>query len=174
MSESAQPTTPRKRRGCLRPLLILVVVVGAMALAARAFLVDRIIVPEDVTYMSPALSPGAPAWLDKLSYRISPPRRGDVVAIAAERARPGYVISRVVALPGESVAAQDGALVIDGDATAESYAHGELPPSFAAQRVSRAHYFVMPDDRSAASAGEVHSGSVPRSDIIGRVLPAGE
>ena len=172
MTDEAKPTPARTRRGCLRFLVVLLALAGALFILGRMFVVQRIRVPEDMTCMSPALTPGAPAWVDKLSLRITAPRRGDMVAVAAPSKPLGVDILRVVALPGEAVAAKDGTLVVDGAPVAESYARGELPGSFAAQRVPRGHYFVLPDDRGAYGARSLPRKPVSRQEIIGRVLPA--
>lgn len=134
---------------------------------------ERFIVPAEVTYMSPALRPGTPVWLDRLGYHITAPHRGDIVAVSAPGAPLGFHILRIVALPGETVAAAQGKLLIDGAAAAGSYAHGLLPLAFGPKRVPREHYFVLADDREAYAARDLRWGPVARREIIGRVLPTG-
>ncbi len=162
-------------------MLVLLLALAAVAFAlARTFVAQRITVPESVTYMSPALQPGGRVWIDKLSYRISSPRRGDIAALVLpgeDNLTERLVFLRIVALPGETVTGKGGRLLVGGAAAAGSYARGELPFSFGANRVPAGHYFVLADDRAAYPPGgqlePVFWGTVPRRDIIGRVLPAG-
>jgi signal peptidase I len=172
MTDELEPTPARARRGCLRVVVVLLALAGALFIVGRMFVVQRIWVPEDVTYMSPALMPGAPAWVDKLSLRITSPRRGDIVAVAARSKPLGIDLLRVVALPGETVAAEDGKLLVDGAPVAESYARGELRGAFATRQVPRGHYLVLPDDRGAYGARSLARKPVSRQEIIGRILPA--
>jgi len=58
--------------------------------------------------MYPTLRPGERVLFDRLTYRLEPPRRGDIV-LACHPARPGLLlVKRLAALPGDAVA-------IDGD-----------------------------------------------------------
>jgi len=164
---------PRRRRGCLRPILILLLLAAAGLVLWRTVLVQPFTVPADVTYMSPALEPGVRAVLDRLAYRITAPRRGDIVAVAVSGAPRGFHILRIIALPGETVAAAQGKLLIDGATAAGSYAQGLLPLTLEPRRVPQAHYFVLADDRDVYAARDVPWGPVARRDIIGRVSPAG-
>jgi len=172
MSHEVEPSEPKPRKGCLRAISALLVLGVAAVLLARLFVVQRITVPEGAMHMFPALQPGSPAWIDKLSHRISSPRRGDIVAVAAPGETEGFVILRIVALPGETVEAKDGALFVDGAPLAESYVRGDLPFSFEPQRVPRRHYFVLADDRGAYADEGLRRGAVREDDLIGRVLPA--
>jgi len=169
-----QPTAPPRRGGCLRPILIVVLLAGAAVGVWRMFVVQRFIVPASVTYMSPALKPGERASLDRLSYHITGPHRGDIVAVAAPGTQLGFDILRVVAMPGEMVEVKAGVLMVDGAAVAESYARGALAMTLEPQRVPRGRYFVLADDRAAYSARNLRWGLVPGRDIIGRIVPAGE
>ena len=158
----------------MRRLVILLVVAGAAYLLWRTFVMRPFTVPEQVNYMAPALEPGTAAVLDRVSYLITPPHRGDIVAVAAPATRLGFEVLRIVAVPGETVEVQGGKLLIEGAAAAESYARGALPLAFPARRVPQGHYFVLADDRGAYYAGrKLGGGVVPRREIMGRVLPAG-
>jgi len=162
----------RRRRGCLRSVPILVILVGAAYGLWRGFAVRRFTIPAGVTDMSPALKPGDRAALDRLGYRVTPPHRGDMIAIRGAESDLGFDIRRIVALPGETVEIKDGVLTVNGARTAESSAHGELRGEFGPERVPRESYFVLPDDRSTCSPSAATS-IVARRDILGRVIPTG-
>jgi len=163
---------PRRRRGCLRSASILVILIGAGYGLWRGFAVRRFTVPAGMTDMSPALRPGDRAALDRLGYRVTPPHRGDMVAVRGAESDLGFDIRRIVALPGETVEIKDGILTVNGARTAESSAHGELQGDLGPERVPRESYFVLPDDRTAYSPSAATS-IVARRDILGRVIPTG-
>jgi signal peptidase I len=163
---------PRRGRGCLRWILILAIVGVTAYLLWRTFVVRQFRVPAAVTDMSPTLRPGDRAGLDKLTYYITPPHRGDIVAIRAPGAELGFDIRRIVALPGETVDIKGGVLTVNGARTADSYAHGKLRGDFGPQRLSEDKYFVLPDDREAYSSSTANP-VVARDDVVGRVVPAG-
>jgi signal peptidase I len=167
-----QERPPRRRGGCGRRLLIFVLIIAAILALGWGFVARPIRVPGDARDMSPALRPGARVWLDKLSYHILPPHRGDIVAVASPSTGGGLRVARIVALPGDAVSARDGKLLIDGAAVAESYAHGSLPGSFEPIRVPQAHYFVLPDQRAHAPHNP-RTVLVSRGAIIGKVVPPG-
>jgi signal peptidase I len=154
-------------------LLLLAVIVAIVIAAWRLLAVKPFTVPRGAR-MSPTLNAGQRAYLDRLSYLVIAPHRGDMIAVAAPGNGLGFVILRVVALPGETVEVKDGALRIDGAAVAESYARGRLSPrmSLAPTRVPRGSYFALPDNR--AYAAQARAGPMVRQrEILGRVAPAG-
>jgi len=169
-----QPVAPKPRSGCRRRLLLLAAFAAIVIAAWRVLAVKPFTVPQGAR-MSPALNAGQTAYLDRVSYLIIAPHRGDMAAVAAPANPLGFVIMRVVAVPGETVEVKDGALRIDGAAVAESYARGRLPPrmSVGPVRVARGSYFVLPDDRVYAAADSRPGPMVRRRDIVARVSPAG-
>ena len=152
-------------------------------MVAQAFVAQRVTVPRGATYMSPALTPGARVWLDKLSPRIAPLHRGDIVAVVIpgeDNFEERTVFLRIVGLPGETIAVKDGRLVAGGAPVGESYAHGKIPFTFLPVRIRPGEYFVLADDRAAypSNGGQepIFWGVVSRRSIpviIGRVSPTG-
>lgn len=163
---------PRRRRGCLRSASVLVILIGAAYGLWRGFAVRRFTVPAGMTDMLPALRPGDRAALDRLSYRVTPPHRGDMVAVRVPESDLGFDIRRIVALPGETVEIKAGVLTVNGARTAESSAHGELEGDFGPQRMPQDSYLVLPDDRTGYSASAANS-VVVRRDVLGRVIATG-
>ena len=93
-----------------------VVVVGVALLVAilvRTFLLAHFVV--DGTSMTTTLHTGDRVFVNKLSYRLHDPNRGDVVVLhqiggSAER----DLIKRVIALPGETIEIRSCQVNIDG------------------------------------------------------------
>ena len=167
-----QPAPPKRRRGCGWRLLIFALVIAAIIALGWGFVARPITVPADAQDMSPALRSGAWIWLDKLGYHIFAPHRGDIVAVAADSSGGGLRIGRIVALPGDTVSAKEGKLLIDGSPVAESYAQGSLAATFEPIRVPQGHYFVLPDNRAQAPRNP-RTALASKDAIIGKVLPPG-
>ena len=105
--------------------------------------------------------------IEKISYRLHQPQRGDVVVIDVPESSDIPLIKRIVGLPGERVEVRDGIVYIDGEALHEPYltegAHGTM----AAQIVPALHVFVMGDNRDASNDSR-YFGPVPMEQIVGR------
>lgn len=135
--------------------------------------------------------------VSKISYRLHPPRRGDVVVFdappAARTPTPargpvvgalrwlgeaiGVVppsteefIKRVIALPGETVEGRDGRIYIGGRALMEPY----LPPGaattdFPPHQLGDGQYWVMGDNRTN-SRDSRSFGPIEGDTIVGRTI----
>lgn len=99
-----------------------------------------------------------------LRYRFAPPKRGDVVIIAYFGRR--YLLKRVVALPGETIAIRNGVAYIDGRALPEPYLRRRGHWNLAPVRVAPGHLYVIGDNR-ALPMSEHLFGEVAAERIIG-------
>ena len=113
--------------------------------------------------------------VDRLSYRFSAPRRGDLAVFATTGLgaipEDTVFVKRVVGLPGEKIEIRDGHIFADGRQLNEE--DGIPPISYVAARgerhvVSDGAYFVL-GDNSPNSFDSRYWGSVPRANIFGRV-----
>jgi signal peptidase I len=169
------------------------VVVGLVLV--NAFVARPYEIPSDS--MQPTLEPGQSVLTNRLAYRFSEPRRGDIVVFhppAGARAcgvpRPPRApcprprrehadvtfIKRVVAVPGDQVAVRAGRPVVNGRAAPETFATLPCrPPSLCdlpdAIVVPENHVFVMGDSRGA-SIDSRYWGPVPRAWVVGEAVLA--
>lgn len=160
------------------------VVVGALALAfvVRAFLLGTFYIP--TPSMEPTLTSGDRILVNKLSYRLHDVNRGDLVVFdPPASAEPGadHLIKRVIGLPGETVTAVEGRILIDGGLLIEPYlAWAEGTDDFGAVpwcddggagscRVPEDHVFVMGDNRPNSRDSRFF-GPVPVDSIVGRAF----
>lgn len=113
---------------------------------------------------------------DKISYRFSEPKRGDVIIFKAPKNPDIDYIKRIIALPGERVKIQNGLVYIDGKLLKEPYLKDTtnlFPGSFMREgidiTVPPEEYFAMGDNRSHSSDSR-EFGPIPARLIIGRAL----
>lgn len=115
--------------------------------------------------MQPNLWEGEYVIVDKVSYLLGAPQRGDIVVFE----KPGQpdLIKRVIGLPGETVEVRNGQTYIDGVPIGEPYL--SQPPNYTlpATTVEPGRYFVLGDNRNNSSDSHVW-GTVPRETIVGR------
>jgi len=169
------PTTAAKRRA--RGVLDWVVVIGVALLVAflvRTFVLAHFVV--DGESMDYTLHDGDRVFVNKLSYRLHDPNRGDVVVLheidgAAER----DLIKRVIALEGETIEIRNCEVRINGVVLDEPYLDPEVVTptdcggEFAVQVVPEDHVFVMGDNRGGSMDSRV-IGTIDEDDLVGRAF----
>ncbi len=149
----------------------------------RTFLLAHFVVEGDS--MLSTLHTGDRVFVNKLSYRLHDPNRGDVVVLheltgASER----DLIKRVIALEGEQIEIRDCQVYIDEDPNDG----GAVPPKrlvepyldpavvagtswceFARKVIPDDSVFVMGDNRPGSSDSR-QLGPIPIDDIVGRAF----
>ncbi|MFP5489229.1 MAG: signal peptidase I [Acidimicrobiia bacterium] len=154
-----------------------VVVVGIALLVAilvRTFLLAHFVV--DGESMESTLDPGDRVFVNKMSYRLHDPNRGDVVVLheitgASER----DLIKRVIALPGEEIEMANCVVRIDGLVLQEPYLDptivtpGRCGGDVTRQVVPDDHVFVMGDNRPGSHDSR-NLGPIPFDDLVGRAF----
>ena len=180
-SESVGEQQPDQTRFGLSPgaraFFDWVVVVGVALLVAilvRTFLLAHFIVEGESMYTT--LEPGDRVFVNKMSYRLHDPNRGDVVVLheitgASER----DLIKRVVALPGDELEMENCVVRIDGQVLQEPYLDpnvvtpGRCGQGITPTVVPEGHVFVMGDNR-AGSHDSRALGTIPYDDLVGRAF----
>jgi len=100
-------------------LLFLVAAALAIGMCVRWWVLEPISVASPS--MEPTLPTGTYLFLDKVTLRLRPLRRGDVVVLRSPEGEGRDLIKRVVALPGESVELRDKKVFINGRELEEPY-----------------------------------------------------
>lgn len=127
-----------------------ITVVLALAAVTAIFFFQSIAMQEGS--MEPAFMAGERFFINKVSYKISKPKRGDIVAFTKDGKDNAAVhIKRIIGLPGETVEIKDGEIYIDGEVYRED---GDLPkiinPGLADEAITlkKDEYFVLGDNRN--------------------------
>jgi signal peptidase I len=166
-------------------------IVGALIVAVlvKSFLIQVFWIPSES--MLDTLQIGDRVIVNKLSYRIGDPNRGDVVVFEPEtfeseslvtkvsrnllesvglRTPESDLIKRIIALPGETLEIRGNQVYIDDRPLAEPY----LPPNirmndYGPFTVPADTYFVMGDNRGSSNDSR-RFGPIDRSRIVGRAF----
>lgn len=164
------PEGRRRRQGL--EWLVLIAASLAVALLVRAFLIQAFYIPSES--MIPTLKKNDRVLVNKLSYKLHPVHRGDIVVFLAP---PGTgttdvkdLIKRVVGLPGNTIEGRGGEVYIDGKPLDEPY----LPPDvrsreFPPTKVPANSYWVLGDNRQD-SRDSTFFKSIGKSSIVGRAF----
>ena len=114
--------------------------------------------------------------IDRLSYIVGHPSRGDVIVLRFPKDTTQFFIKRIIGLPGETVQIQGGYVTIfnaqhpEGFRVNEPYlvSQTETLGQPQKQTLGSGEYFVLGDNRTASSDSRVW-GILPKDDIVGRV-----
>jgi signal peptidase I len=125
------------------------------------------------TSMMPSLYDQERLFINQFSYKfgLDPIHRGDTVVFWYPEDTTKSYIKRVIGLPGDTVAVQDGYVILNGKKLAENYIPREYrddrpyPPTV----VPPNEYFVLGDHRISSNDSRAW-GFVPRSLIYGKAV----
>ena len=120
----------------------------------------------DGSSMEPNLHHDEYVIVDKVTYLLGKPQRGDVVVFYLE-GQPKDYIKRVIGLPGETVEIANGVVYVDGQPLEEPYIVQPAGSAFPAQRLGDDAYFVMGDNRGNSQDSRSF-GPIRPSNIVGR------
>jgi len=156
-------------------ILAIIIVVPVRLLIAQPFVVEG-------ESMHPTFESGDYLIVDELTYRLSDPKRGDVVVFKYPNDPKVFYIKRIIGLPGEIVHIDKGKTTVtktDGTEIEldESYVVAEDATYTLDRTLGADEFFVMGDNRPRSSDSRVW-GALPREDLMGRafvrLLPPGK
>ncbi len=172
----APPSTKRKKK--VNPLVewfIVVAVAVTSALLVRSFVVQQFAVEGDSMLLT--LHDGDRVLVNRLSYRLHDPRRGDVVVLKRfdSNSTERDLIKRVIGLPGEKVEMRSCVVYIDDRPLTEPYIDPVIQQrdgcgsDQSPVTVPDDSVFVLGDHRGRSSDSRVF-GAVADAVMIGRAF----
>ncbi len=188
-AERLVPTIRRTVAGLLSEVLSTVVPALLIVLVVNLFLAQATRV--EGQSMEPNIHDNQRLVVEKISYRLHLPERGDIVVLKPPNWQPlrldqritawfctvlpldcaseipDPLIKRVVGLPGETIEIRDGNVYIDGLLLEEPYLEQATYGTLSPRVISPDHVFVMGDNRGASNDSRSF-GEVALSNIIGR------
>jgi signal peptidase I len=119
------------------------------------------------TSMKPNLEDSQYLIVDKISYRLGEPQRGDVIVFEPPN-RPGEdYVKRVIGRPGELVEIRNGQVLINSESLEEPYITFRGSYSMSPRRVGANELFVLGDNRNQSS--DSHSwGMLSMDKVVGK------
>ncbi|MFK8182744.1 MAG: signal peptidase I [Phormidesmis sp.] len=171
---SAKPESANGWRKLLAENLRLVTIALAIALSVRFFIAEPRYIPSPS--MVPTLAVGDRLLVEKVSYRVRSPKRGEIVVFEPPPQLQSYgyssqqaFIKRVVGLPGQTVQVTAGQVLIDGKPLKEPYIF-EMPLyEMQPVKVPDNSLFMMGDNRNDSNDSHVW-GFLPAENAIGRAV----
>jgi signal peptidase I len=151
--------------------VVFIAVALGIALLIKTFLFQAFFIPSES--MVPTLKVHDRVLVNKLSYKMHPVHRGDIVVFKRPPNEPSDIkdlVKRVIALPGETVEGRNGHVYINGRLLEEPYLpRGTLTETFSPVTIPANSVWVMGDNRQNSADSHVF-GPIRESSIVGRVF----
>jgi signal peptidase I len=164
---------PSPLRNTLEWVAIVVVALGA-AFLIKTFLIQAFYIPSPS--MVPTLQVKDRVLVNKLSYDLHPVHRGDIVVFTRPPnegpSDPSIkdLIKRVIGLPGDTIEARDGRVIINDHPLREPYLPaGVVTLNLPRMTVPAGQYFVMGDNRLDSKDSRIF-GPISRHLLVGRAF----
>lgn len=186
---------PKKKHSFWRELPVLVVIAFVVALLIKTFLLQAFYIPS--ASMEPTLVEGDRVLVEKVSYRLGEPRRGQVVVfekefvgLAPEEDDPFWedivsalkglfgfptggtqdFIKRVMAVEGDTIEGREGRVYVNGEVVEEPYlTEGTETSAFGPVQVPDGMIFVMGDNRGNSDDSRAF-GPIPVEEVVGHAF----
>ena len=124
--------------------------------------------------MEPTLSVGDRFFVNRVVYKFSSPKRGDLIVFKTSGSDDAALhISRVIGLPGEVVEIKDGKVYIDGSPTPldDSFIPEKMIGSYGPYTVPENCYFMLGDNRNDSKDSRSWKNKFVRFDqIVGKAV----
>ena len=195
-TEVPEDTQSHKKGGLLRELPVLVIIAFAVALLIKSFVLQAFFIPS--ASMEPTLREGDRVLVEKLSYLVTEPQRGQVIvferdvtgAVVAEP-EAGWLdkivdsfkglfgfptgetqdfIKRVMATGGDTIEGREDGVYVNGTRVEEPYLEeGQTTGAFGPFTIPEDHVFVMGDNRDNSDDSRGF-GAVPEDRVVGHAF----
>lgn len=175
-SEKYPPSSaPQGSGNSITSLILYTVVALSLAFFIRFFIAAPYVVSG--ASMDPTFEDYHYLIVDRVTYDLGEPRRGDVIVFDLPQDTSRALIKRVIGLPGETVVLSGNAVSIINSAHPDGFTLDEPyidPANFGGASNMRVtlgpdQYFVLGDNRRV-SADSRSWGVLPKHDIVGRAF----
>jgi signal peptidase I len=169
------PAPAKSRQRSVVEWLIVLVAAVLVSLLVRTYVFQTFFIPSGS--MEPTLYKGNRIVVDKLAVEFGTINIGDIVVfkappdVAKDCSDPvADLVKRVIGVPGDHLTSRGNTIYVNGVALKEKWSHWEpLGPAIGKVTVPKGQYFMMGDHHNDSCDSRTW-GTVPRSDIIGKVF----
>ncbi|HEY52563.1 MAG TPA: signal peptidase I [Caldilineae bacterium] len=171
VAPAPRPATTRKRREspalgqAIREIVETILPAVLIALMIHLFLAQATRV--EGYSMEPTLHGQERLVIEKLSFHFHPPERGDIVVLRVPEYGKEMLIKRVIGLPGDTIAVENGQVILNGETLVEDYINGPVRGNYGPMVVPPDSVFVMGDNRNNSNDSRAF-GPIPYDNIVGR------
>jgi signal peptidase I len=161
----------RGSRKAIKELLQIAIVTVLIYVGVHATISPRIV---DGQSMEPTLHNNEWVMLDKVSYMLHSPQRGDIIVFKYPQNPTQDYIKRVIGVAGDHVLVADGHVYVNGRQLSESYIadppdYSQAQCSYCDVVVPKGYLYVLGDNRDNSSDSHVW-GFVPLGNVVGRAM----
>jgi len=117
--------------------------------------------------MEPTLHGQERLVIEKLSFHFHQPERGDIVVLRVPEYGKEMLIKRVIGLPGDTIAVENGQVILNGQPLGENYINGPPRGNYGPTIIPDDSVFVMGDNRNNSNDSRSF-GPIPHENIVGR------
>ena len=170
VSEAREKLRDDRTRGIVKWVFeIIVTLVFAVLVAISAF--QTVTLQESA--MEPTYSVSEKFFVNRALYKVSSPKRGDVIVFKTSASDSAALhIRRVIGLPGETVQVKDGKIYINGKVYEENGAYQDMTDGGLANSaitLESGEYFVLGDNRNNSEDSRyANIGNIKKDYIIGK------
>lgn len=173
--KTSSNSTASEKNAASRSLILYTAVALGLALFIRFFIAAPYIVSG--ASMEPTFDNLHYLIVDRVSYELGEPSRGDVIVFDLPTELGRSLIKRVIGLPGETVIMSGNTIMIQNAEHREGFTLDEPyldPENLGGENnmrvtLEQGEYFVLGDNRHVSSDSRIW-GALPREDIVGRVF----
>ena len=124
--------------------------------------------------MEPTLEVGEKLLVNRMAYKVSSPKRGDIIVFKTNASEDAALhIRRIIGLPGETIQISDGRILING----ETYKEGKDFPTIvnagmasSPVTLQNGEFFVLGDNRNNSEDSRYGDiGTVNKKYIVGKI-----
>jgi signal peptidase I len=119
------------------------------------------------TSMEPNLHDGQYLIIDKISYRLRPPERGEVIVFEPPNRPNDDYVKRIMGLPGDTLEVRNGQIFVNGEPLPENFAPRTGTYNYQPTVLGNDQVFVLGDNRN--NSNDSHNwGPLDIDRIVGR------
>ncbi len=141
-----------------------------VAVLTRVFIIEPFIVP--TPSMEPTLIVDDKVIINKLAYKFTDVKRGDIIAFHSNTEDDKELVKRAIAVEGDTVMlTSEGEVFVNGEKAEEDYLPVGMTLSYLNQELTlgKNEIFVMGDNRKN-SFDSRYFGTIPEDDVFGKFL----